>query len=77
MDKNALMLKLADILQVSPAEMDESFALNADNWDSVAHLGAIAVIDEVCNVTVPAKELMNCQTVGAVLILVERSLASA
>jgi len=77
MNQDDLMLKLADVLQANSLEVNEHFVLNDDNWDSVGLLGAIAAIDEVYHVTVPANELKGCKTVGAVLKLVERSVAEA
>lgn len=76
MDKGVLVSKLADVTEVTPADLTEDFALSADNWDSTAQLGAISVIDEVCDITIPANELKDCRTIGELLSLVVRSLSS-
>jgi acyl carrier protein len=76
MDKSVLISKLADVMEVSPADLTEDFAFNADNWDSLAHLGAISVIDEVCEITIPTNELKDCRNIGELLSLVDRSLSS-
>ena len=75
MNKTELMSKLANILQVSATNLTEDFALTADNWDSVAHLGAIAVIDEVCGIIVPTNEMKECGTVGELVRLIEKNLS--
>ena len=76
MDKGVLISKLADVMEVTQADLTEDFALNADNWDSLAQLGAISVIDEVCEITIPANELKDCRSIGELLSLVDRSLSS-
>lgn len=75
MDNTVLRLKLADVLQTSATDLTDDFVLNDNNWDSLTHLGAIAVIDEICGVTVPAKHLKACSSIGALLALVDQSLA--
>lgn len=76
MDKGVLISKLADVMEVTTSDLTEDFALSANNWDSVAQLGAISVIDEVCEITIPVNELKGCQTIGELLSLVDRSLGS-
>jgi acyl carrier protein len=73
MDDSAFMTDLADVLNVSRDELDEHTPLTDDNWDSLAHLAVIAAIDERFGVTVPAKELTACASVGALLSLVRES----
>lgn len=70
------MAAVADALAVEPDAVGESTELNDDNWDSLAHMAAIAAFDEKFGVTVPAKELTAVRSVGELMALVERSLAS-
>ena len=70
------MAAVADALGVEPDALSESTELNDDNWDSLAHLAAIAAIDEKFGVTVPAKDLTAVCSVGELMTLVERGLAS-
>lgn len=70
------MAAVADALAVEPETLGESTELNDDNWDSLAHMAAIAAFDEKFGVTVPAKELTAVRSVGELMALVERSLAS-
>lgn len=70
------MAALADALAVEPDTLSETTELNDDNWDSLAHMAAIAAIDEKFGVTVPAKELTAVRNVGELMALVERNVAS-
>lgn len=74
MDEQAFLAKLGDVLQVNGGELNQDFALTADNWDSGAHLAAIALIDEEYGITVPARDLTACKSVGALLELVRQTL---
>jgi acyl carrier protein len=74
MDKEAFMEDMAGILDVDRSKINEETPLkDADNWDSIAHLAAIAAIDERLGVTVPAKELTNVPNIGKLIELVKRS----
>jgi acyl carrier protein len=61
---------------VEAASLDDSTELNDDNWDSLAHLAAIAAFDERLGVTVPGKELTRARNVGELRALVEKSAAA-
>ena len=73
MDQQAFFSQLADVLQVNPAEVNEAFRLTPENWDSMAILATIALIDTHFGMTVPTNELTACKSVGAVLELVRRT----
>ena len=68
------MSAVADALGVEADSLDDSTELNDDNWDSLAHLAAIAAFDERFGVTVPAKELTGVRSVGELRSVVERAL---
>ena len=70
------MSALADALAVNPDTISEFTRLDDDNWDSLAHMAVIAAIDEKFGVTVPARDLTAVRSVGELLALVERNLAS-
>ncbi len=72
MDNEAFMADMAEVLNLERGEISESTPLDDANWDSVAHLAAIAAIDERFDVTVPAKELTKVTTLGELLELVRR-----
>ena len=73
MDSEAFMSAVADALGVEAESLDDSTELNDDNWDSLAHLAAIAAFDEKFGVTVPAKDLTSVRSVGELRALVERA----
>jgi len=74
MDKNEFLARFADVIQVSATDLTGDFVLNADNWDSLVHLGVIALIDELYGVTVPTQALKDCSSVDAVIGLIEQQL---
>jgi acyl carrier protein len=76
MDREAFMSAVADALGVEAGALDDSTELNDDNWDSLAHLAAIAAFDERFGVTVPAKELTGVRSVGELRSVVERAVAA-
>jgi acyl carrier protein len=70
--KETFFAKLAEALQVQPADVHDGLELTGERWDSVAQLETIAAIDELYGVTVPTDELVECKSVRALLALVER-----
>jgi acyl carrier protein len=69
--------KLAEILQADQQAVGRSFPLTSANWDSLAVVSAILLIDEVYSITIPAKSLAQCTSVGALLDLVLAKVAEA
>lgn len=55
---------LADIFEVGEDEITPDFDLVAHNWDSLAIVSTLALIDEVFDVMVEGKALMACATVA-------------
>lgn len=55
---------LAEILEIEPGEVTPELALNEGNWDSLAIVSTIALIDEIYDKTVGGEALEKCQTVG-------------
>lgn len=76
MDREIFMSAVADALGVEADSLDDSTVLDDDNWDSLAHMAAIAAFDEKFGVIVPAKELTAVRSVGELSRLVERALAA-
>ncbi len=72
MNQEVFLEKLAGILQLEPRTVTPTLALTEDHWDSLAVLSAIALIDELAGLTVPAQKLRACATVDQVLELVRR-----
>lgn len=65
---------LAEILEVETGEVNSDLVLDKGNWDSLAVVSTIALIDDVYDVTVHPNALNDCKTVGDVekLIAAER-----
>lgn len=61
---------LAEILEVEPDQVTSDLSLEEGNWDSLAIVSTIALIDEIYDQTVSADALGECKTVGDVEALV-------
>jgi len=60
MNTKAFVAGFAEILEMPPETVVPDYKLDNSNWDSVAVLATIALIDEQFDMTVPAKALVNC-----------------
>ena len=61
---------LADIFEVSEAEITPAFDLASHTWDSLAIVSTLALIDEVFDVMVDGRALAACETVADIEALV-------
>lgn len=61
---------LAEILEVDESEVTPDLELTKENWDSLAIVSTIALIDDVHDVMVSPERLAECKTVGDVEKLV-------
>jgi len=77
METKVFLEKLADVLQMSPDDINEQTPIISGIFDSLAVLETISLIDEQFNVTVPTNELTQCASVDAIIRLVQRSLAES
>lgn len=75
MDTQSFLVGMADVLEMSSDEINEQTVLMPDRWDSLAILGAVVLIDEQFGVTVPTNELSKCDSIEAIIQLVQRTLA--
>ena len=66
---------LAEILEVEVGDIGPDFSLETGNWDSLAIVSTIALIDEIYDRTVSADGLADCKTVGDVEELVRKKQA--
>lgn len=71
MGKETFMEDLAAVLEVEPAELDDGFELNRDNWDSLAIVTVIVLLDEQFGITIEGSKLRECLSVGALWNLIE------
>ena len=58
---NKFIELLADVLEIETNLINESLKLDVeDNWDSIAILSAIVLIDDVYEIQLEGEELRNC-----------------
>ncbi|MEB3349993.1 MAG: acyl carrier protein [Cyanobacteriota bacterium] len=69
----AFLSGLAEILEVAPEAVGPDLELTADNWDSLAIVSTIGLIDECFGGTVPGARLRACTTVAALLELAQEA----
>lgn len=64
---------IAEILEVDPANVNSQFVLTSGDadWDSLAIVSTIALIDDCYNVMLDGKKLAACETVADIEALVE------
>lgn len=67
---------LADILEIDVAQIAPEMTLDEGNWDSLAIVSTIALIDEVYDQTVNADALGECKTVGDIEKLIQKKQAA-
>lgn len=61
---------LAEIFEVETSEINADYELTDENWDSLAIVSTIALIDDVHDITVRPEKLADCKTVGDIEQLV-------
>jgi acyl carrier protein len=61
---SAFYAGLAEIFEVSEAEITPDFDLAAHTWDSLAIVSTLALVDECFNQMVDGKALAACATVA-------------
>lgn len=74
MKKATLYEKLADILEKPQTAVNDRVELREEGWDSLAVMATIAAIDEIYDITVPSAQLLDCKTVGDIVMVVENTL---
>lgn len=71
MNFEAFLKELAEILEAEPEDLHKDFILGDDNWDSLAIIDAIALIDMHFDITIEGKVLRDCKNVGSLLNIIE------
>jgi acyl carrier protein len=71
MSKEVFLEDLAAALEVEPAELDDGFELNRDNWNSLAIVTVIVLLDEQFGVAIEGEKLRECSSIGALWNLIE------
>ena len=60
----------AEILEIEPASVVAALDLSAHNWDSLAIVSTIALVDELYGLVLDGKALSKCKTVADIYSLV-------
>ncbi len=69
--KEEFLAELATLMNIRRDQLGDDLELKDDNWDSVAALSAIALIDQQFGITVPSDALLGCRSTGALLAMVK------
>jgi acyl carrier protein len=70
MGSNEFLDGLAEVLEQDPASLTGEALLADLNWDSLAFVSFIAMVDTRFGVTVPPRDLVQCRTVADLAALV-------
>jgi acyl carrier protein len=73
--KEQFLSELATILELDSVEAVQP--LTDGNWDSVAIMSTIALVDEHFNVSLPGAQLSRCTTPQDILNLIDRGTGAA
>ncbi|AEE91906.1 conserved protein of unknown function [Tepidanaerobacter acetatoxydans Re1] len=73
MEFKEFLAELADLLEVDAEDLNDDYELDSENFDSVAVVSTIALIDEYFDVTVNGKSLSQAKTVGEVMDLIKKA----
>lgn len=77
MTKTDFLNDLALIMNVEPIELTAETQLQSlENWDSVAYLSTIVLIDDRLGMSISPDALQSASTVGDLLLLVNERLAA-
>ena len=64
---------LAEILEIDPTNVTSTLILTEHNWDSLAVVSTIAMVDEVFNVALNGQALARCVTVADIEDLIAKT----
>jgi acyl carrier protein len=71
----AFLLELADLLEIERADLTNDYQLEKnENWDSLALISIIVMVDEHFKLSVSSEALKKCKIVGDLLNLINNQL---
>jgi len=70
MNTTAFLEQMAEVLQVTPEELTPDFELNEVNFDSLALISTISLVDEHFEITLNVDKLMSCKSIQELLNLI-------
>jgi acyl carrier protein len=73
MSKEFFMEDLAAILEIEPTEINMDCGLDRSNWNSLAIVAAIALIDEQFGINIEGDKLRECASVGDLWKLIQNA----
>lgn len=73
MGKKMFFEDMAAILEADPTDLHEEFVLDRDNWNSLAIVAAIVLIDEQFGTTIEGDKLRECTSIGELWQLIQVS----
>lgn len=65
---------LAEILEVAPETIKPELTLEEEQWDSMAVISCVALIDEVYGQLISGSSLTTCKTVADIQNLISKSM---
>tara|TARA_B100000683_G_C12234154_1_gene450366 strand:- start:220 stop:447 length:228 start_codon:yes stop_codon:yes gene_type:complete len=65
--------QLADALDVDPGILQPDLSLEDIDWDSLAVISTIAIVDSVYGKMISGEKIQQCTTFQDVLLLIENS----
>lgn len=72
-DRAQFIRRVEEILQIQPGKLHGNTVFHElPEWDSVAALSVITMIDESYRVTLEGTEILECPTLGHLIELVEK-----
>jgi|TARA_B110000263_G_C15069189_1_gene401041 acyl carrier protein len=73
--ENKFIELLADVLEIETNLINESLKLDVeDNWDSIAILSTIALIDDAYEIQLEGEDLRNCSNPKDLYDLINKTL---
>ncbi len=70
----AFLEEMAEILEEDIGNITPDYSLSKENFDSLAIVATLALIDDIFEVTVSGKELRKVKDIGSILRLVEKAM---
>ena len=70
--KKEFLSKMSETLEVDPSALTLETELSDLNWDSVAVISAIALIDECFGVVISAEKIFYCQNINDIIELASK-----
>jgi len=74
-NEDALIRRLADVLETAPADLSLDTELHSGNWDSMAVIATMAAIDEQFGVTLAAGPLTRAKSIREIRDLIAAAAA--